>query len=145
MNNLFDSQDYQKFVARLDALQHDTQPLWGSMTAAQMLAHCTETQEACNGKPLVGTPFFVKLFKGFIKKSVLNDKPYKQGIPTHPQYIIRNKRDFEQEKANFLASLEQFVANKGTAEHSLFGTLSAEERNKAIVKHHSHHWAQFGL
>lgn len=145
MSNLFNPKDYQSFLARLDQLQADQQPLWGNMTPAQMLAHCTATQEACNGQPLTQTPLFVRLFRGFIKKSVLDDKPYKKGIPTHPQYLIRDERDFEVEKAKFLASLEKFVANTGSAEHSLFGTLTAEERNKAIYKHHNHHWEQFGL
>lgn len=117
----------------------------GRMTPAQMLAHCTEVQEACNGKPLTNTPFFVRLFKGFIKKAVLNDSSYKQGIPTHPQCVITNQKDFALEKANFLASLERFVANTSSVEHSLFGPLSVEERNKLIIKHHHHHWAQFGL
>lgn len=145
MSNLFNPSDYQAFLARLEHLQADQQPLWGQMTPAQMLAHCTATQEACNGQPLTKTPLFVRLFKGFIKKSVLDDKPYKRGIPTHPQYLIRDERDFEVEKAKFLASLEKFVANTGSAEHTLFGTLTVEERNKAIYKHHNHHWEQFGL
>ncbi len=73
MRNFFDASDYQQFVQRLEHLQPDQRPKWGKMTPAQMLAHCTETQEACNGKALRNTPFYVKLFKGFIKKSV---KPY---------------------------------------------------------------------
>ena len=143
--NLFDANDYEIFVARIHQLKADTQPKWGKMNAAQMLTHCREIQEACNGKPLEGTPFIVKLFKGFIKKAVLNDKPYPKSSQTHPQYIITDEREFEQEKQLFLASLEKFVQNAGSAEHTLFGTISQKERNQAVYKHHNHHLEQFGV
>ncbi|BDS09851.1 DUF1569 domain-containing protein [Aureispira anguillae] len=143
--NLFEETDYQVFLNRVHQLKANSQPIWGTMNAAQMLAHCLEVQEACNGKPLQKTPFFIKLFKGFIKKSVLSDKPYPKNLQTHQQYIISDQKDFELEKKRFLASLEAFVQNKNSVEHSLFGTMSLEERNWAIYKHHNHHLEQFGV
>jgi hypothetical protein len=143
--DIFNPKDHQNFIRRLENLQPDQHPLWGKMTPAQMLVHCTAVQDACNGTTLQKTPFIVKLFKGAIKRSVLDDKPYTKGIPTHPQYRVTDARGFEQAKADFLTSLERFVGNTGSAEHSLFGTLSKEERSKALGKHHEHHWAQFGL
>lgn len=143
--NLFDAKDYQELSARFQRLEANSQAIWGKMSAAQMLAHCTEVQEACNGKALEHTPFFIKLFKGFIKKSVLNDKPYPKGSPTHQQYIVSDQKDFDKEKQRFLDSLEKFVRNTGSAEHTLFGKMSPEERSWAIYKHHNHHLEQFGL
>ena len=145
MINLFDPKDYANFVDRIHQLSADSQPKWGKMSAAQMLKHCMEVQDACNGKPLQNVSFFIKLFKGFIKRSVLNDKPYPQNSPTAPQYLVTEELDFTKAKEDFLASLTRFIENTGSAEHTLFGTLSQQERNKAIAKHHLHHLEQFGV
>jgi len=145
MINLFDTNDYNHFVNRINQLQADSKPQWGKMNAAQMLKHCMEVQDACNGKPLQNVSFIIKLFKSFVKKSVLSDKPYPKNSPTAPQYLVTNTIDFNEAKAAFLSSLERFVANTGSAEHTLFGTLSKEERNKAVAKHNLHHLEQFGV
>lgn len=143
--NIFEPSVYEALKARFQNINIDSTALWGKMTAAQMFAHCTEVQEVCNGKALENTPFFLKLFKGFIKKSVLNDKAYPKGSPTHQQYVMTSQKDFDTEKQRFLASLETFVNNTGSIEHSLFGKMSPEERSWGIYKHHVHHLEQFGV
>ena len=82
-----------------------TQPQWGSMTAAQMLAHCAEIQEVSNGKELKNTPFIAKLFRGMIRKMVINDKPYPKNTKTHPQYLQTKACDFANEKKRLLDAL----------------------------------------
>ncbi len=74
-------------LERIDGLSPDTQPQWGVMSAGQMLSHCAEIQEVSNGKALEGTPFIVRLLGGFIRKMVVNDKPYPRSTKTHPQYL----------------------------------------------------------
>lgn len=143
--NIFEPEIYASLKTRFQKIEANSTPLWGKMNAAQMFAHCTEVQEVCNGKALENTPFFLKLFRGFIKKSVLNEKPYPKGSPTHKQYVINSQKDFETEKQRFLESLATFVANTGSIEHSLFGKMSPEERSWGIYKHHVHHLEQFGV
>ena len=142
--NIFEPKVYENLKARFEKIEVNTTPRWGKMNAAQMFAHCTEVQEACNGKALENTPFFLKLFKGFIKKSILNDKPYPKGSPTHQQYVVNSQKDFDIEKQQFLDSLANFVKNTGSAKHTLFGKMSPEERSWAIYKHSVHHLEQFG-
>ena len=143
--NIFEPKTYESLKARFQKIEANSQPLWGKMNAAQMFAHCTEVQEVCNGKALENTPFFLKLFKGFIKKSVLNDKPYPKGSPTHQQYVMSSQKDFDTEKQRFLDSLATFVSNTGSIEHTLFGKMSPQERSWGIYKHHIHHLEQFGV
>lgn len=143
--DLFNVNDYKIFLDRVHQLNANSQPLWGSMTVGQMLAHCREVQDVCNGKTLQKTSFLIKLFKGFIKKSVLSDKPYPKNLQTHQQYIVSDPKDFELEKAAFLKSLDAFVNNTNSIEHSLFGTMSVVERSWAVYKHHNHHLEQFGV
>ena len=100
------------------------------MTAAQMLAHCAEIQEVSNGKELKNTPFIVKLFRGMIRKMVINDKPYPKNTKTHPQYkpklvILPMK------KSACLMHWAKFVDGKEKSEaleHPLFGKMTGEEK-----------------
>jgi len=144
--NLYDEDVYRAVLGRMDQLTPETQPQWGSMSAAQMLAHCAEIQEVTNGKPLENTPFIVKLFKGMIRKMVLNEKPYPKSTKTHPQYRQTSDRDFETEKRRLLDALAKFKAEEGVARtHPLFGAMDAEEKGWSMYKHLDHHLSQFGV
>ena len=147
--NLYDKDVYDDVVKRIQTLSPDDTPAWGKMDAGQMLAHCAEAQDVINGKNLKGTPFFVKLFSGLIRNTVVNEKPYRKDTPTHPQYKQLASVDFEQEKKRLLDALATFYSmDKAEAEkleHPLFGTMSLEERGWASFKHLDHHLKQFNV
>jgi hypothetical protein len=147
--NLFEPDVYREFLSRIEKLTPDTKPQWGKMNAAQMLAHCAEIQEVMNGKELRNTPFFVKLLKGVIRNAVTNLTPYPRNSRTHPQYIVSDARDFDREKARFLAALEAMIAmgpeKASQIPHSFFGPMTAEEKGWSMYKHHDHHLQQFGV
>ena len=65
--SLYSSEVYENCLNRIEQLTSETLPQWGTMTAAQMLAHCSKIQEVTNGKELKNTPFIVKLFRGIIR------------------------------------------------------------------------------
>ena len=144
---LYDDDVYRECLARIEALTPETQPHWGTMSVGQMVSHCAEIQEVANGKPLEGTPWYVKLLGGFIRKMVVSDKPYPKGTRTHPQYLQTADKDFETEKARLLAALEAFrAAEHGPAtRHALFGEMSHDEKGWASYKHLDHHLTQFGV
>ncbi|MCB0711466.1 MAG: DinB family protein [Ignavibacteriae bacterium] len=148
--SLYSPEVYQEMLGRIEQLTKERQPQWGKMSVGQMLAHCNETQEVVNGtKTLERTPFIAKLFKGMIRNAVLNDKPYKQGLQTHPQYKQTSERDFEVERGRLLESLKTFVemdeAKAAQIVHPLFGTMTREERGWSMYKHLDHHLQQFGV
>ena len=146
--NLYSTEVYENCLNRIEQLTPETQPQCGSMTAAQMLAHCAEIQEVSNGKELKNTPFIAKLFRGMIRKMVLNDKPYPKSTKTHPQYLQTTECDFDAEKKRLLAALAQFVEDKEkaeSAEHPLFGKMTIEEKGWGMYKHLDHHLTQFGV
>lgn len=137
---------FQACVERIHALQADTQPKWGKMSAAQMLAHCAEIAEVSEGKPLHDTPFMVRLLRGMIRRMVVGDKPYPRNSRTHPQYVQTEQRDFAAEKQRLLDAMEAFRQKGPTSgSHPLFGTMTAEERGWAAYKHLDHHLQQFGV
>ena len=96
--SLYSPEVYQDCISRIEKLTAESKPEWGSMSAAQMLAHCAEIQEVSNGKELKNTPFIAKLFKGMIRSMVVNEKPYPKSTRTHPQYKQTTDKDFETEK-----------------------------------------------
>ena len=97
--NFYDEGTYEGLRSRIARLKPDSRPEWGGMSAAQMCAHCSEVAEVANGKALVGTPWYIRLMGGLIKKLVLSDRPYPRETRTHPQYLIRETTDFEAQKA----------------------------------------------
>ncbi len=137
---------YQACLQRLGRLTPESKPEWGSMSAAQMLAHCAEVQEVANGKDLVGTPLVIRLFSRLIRKMVLSDKPYSRNVRTHPQYVQTEERDFEMEKLRLFAALDSFVdTGPRSLDHPLFGRMSGEECSWSCYKHLNHHLNQFGV
>lgn len=149
MKSLYSPEVYADCLRRIDELTAESKPAWGSMTAAQMLAHCAEIQEVSNGKPLRNTPLLARLFKGMIRSMVVGEKPFPRNTRTHPQYEQTSERDFETEKKRLLDALDQFVnaPKKGIElpEHPLFGAMTAEERGWSMYKHLDHHLSQFGV
>ena len=140
----------QECLERINKLTADSKPEWGKMDAAQMLAHCAEVTEVMNGsKPLEGTPFIAKLFKGAIRKAVFDDKTYKKNAQTHPQYKIVDARDFETEKERLIKAMSR-LANSTEQErrqinHPLFGPMTDQEIGWSIYKHTDFHLTQFGV
>ena len=144
--SIFDDSTFAEMLNRIESLTPETGAEWGSMDVAQMLAHCAEIQEVGNGKSLVGTPFIVKLLKRFILKMVLKEKPYPHSKRTHPQFIITDSKDFEEQKARLIDALEKLkAAGPVSKTHPVFGDMSGEERGWISYKHLDHHLTQFGV
>ncbi|NND73321.1 MAG: DUF1569 domain-containing protein [Rhodothermales bacterium] len=149
LENFTDATQFESIIQRVSKIQPDSVAGWGTMSAAQMFAHCAEVQEVLNGKMLRDTPFFVKLMGPLIKKMVLNSKPYPRRSRTHPQYLQTSEKDFGAEKDRLLESLAHFQEMSATEHaakvHSLFGNMSMEEKGRAGYKHLDHHLQQFGV
>ena len=147
--DFYDSDTYDSLLPRIASLTAETRPKWGEMNSAQMLAHCAEIAEVAGGKALVGTPWYVKLMSGFIKRMVLSDKPYPRSTKTHPQYVMSSAQDFEEQTVRLLDILSKLKASgpegAESERHDLFGKVTAEEAGWAAYKHLDHHLVQFGV
>lgn len=150
MKNVFDAQDTAATIARINNLSPDTQPLWGKMRVAEMLAHCNVAYEMVftdkHPKPKGFKKFLIKLFA---KKIVVGPQPYKRNIRTAPEFLISDERDFDTEKKRLIAYLEktqQLGAShfEGKESHA-FGKLTVKEWNILFYKHLDHHLGQFGV
>jgi len=147
--NFYDGDTYQALLARIALLTPETDPEWGSMSSAQMCAHCAEVAEVAHGKPLLGTPWYIRLMGRLIKKMVLSPKPYPRSSKTHPQYEIPPTAAFDEQKERLLGVLGRMYsagrAHAGESRHPLFGARTADEQGWAAYKHLDHHLTQFGV
>lgn len=151
IKNIFNQEVTNEVIARINNLQPNTQRNWGTMNAAQMLAHCNVPYAYTFTPEQFKKPgFFMKfMLKNFVKKIVTSQKPYKQNERTAPAFVISNERDFEREKELLIANINK-AQQLGTTyfegkENFSFGKMTAEEWNTMYYKHLDHHLRQFGV
>ncbi len=150
MQNIFQKEDCDQFINRINQLKADTQPLWGKMSVDQMLAHCNVTYEMVYDGIHPKPNTFMKLILKFLAKNkVVNETPYPRNLATAPQFIIKGNCDFELEKQRLIAyinkTLELGKENFEGKESLSFGKLSSKEWNNMFAKHLDHHFSQFGV
>ncbi|WP_026707138.1 DUF1569 domain-containing protein [Flavobacterium frigidarium] len=150
MKNAFNQNDTAEFIQRIERLSSTSQPNWGKMDVAKMLAHCNVTYEKIY-EDIHPKPNALKklLLKMFVKNVVVSENPYKKNGQTAPEFIIKNSRDFESEKKRLIEYIvkaqqlgdSHFVGKKS---HS-FGILTKHEWSNMLTKHLDHHLTQFGV
>ena len=151
MKNLFDRNQANEMIARIDNLTNETQPNWGKMNVAQMLAHsCVAYQmvyEEENYPKATGFKRF--MLKLFLKNLVCNEKPYKKNSRTAPHFLITDERIFETEKSKLIGFInktqELGASHFEGKESNSFGALNSTEWNNSFSKHLDHHLTQFGV
>lgn len=149
MLNLFETEVYNQVLDRMNKLSHHSERQWGKMEVGQMLAHCKEAFKV----PLSDKPMkrnMIGLLIGWAVKSQLySDKPWKQNLPTAPNFIIKDKRNFDNEKAGLLELINQFhkkgPEQVGLFPHPMFGSFTSEQWGQSMYKHLDHHLRQFGV
>jgi hypothetical protein len=140
----------QGVVSRINILGPQSQPQWGKMSVAQMLAHCNVTYEMVYEPEKHKKPnaFFKFILKTFVKKLVTNEVAYKPNNRTAPQFIITDSRDFEKEKTRLVEYINRTQqlgeSHFHEKESHSFGVLKKNEWNNMFYKHLDHHLRQFG-
>ena len=148
VKSLFDKAAYDEIMQRLNNLSVDSPRQWGKMTVAQMLTHCKEAYKVpLTSKKLKRHPLS---FIGWMFRSQLyNDKAYRQNLPTAPNFIVKDERDFEKEKAEMLSIVKAFhekgAVGIGDKVHPMFGKMTADQWGRSMWKHLDHHLRQFGV
>lgn len=150
MKNVFNKTDADEFITRINRLNPDTKPLWGVMTAPQMLSHCNVTYELIyenkHPKPNRFMRFLISLMA---KSTVVGDKPYQRNLPTAPIFKVNTNKNFEEEKARLIGYINRTqqlgAAHFNGKESHSFGVLNESQWNKMMSKHLDHHLTQFGV
>lgn len=149
MENLYQPETYKSIRQRLQSLKNSAQPIWGKMSVAQMLQHCTRTfGYALATKPQPRS--ILGLLVGWaVKKQLYEEKPWKKGLPTAPQLRVSDSLDFDLEKNKLLETLDEFY-NRGPEKtgmfpHPMFGKFTKAQWGMMSYKHLDHHFRQFGV
>ena len=109
LQNIFSKASTEESLSRLEKLTPNTQPLWGKMNAAQMLAHLNVAYDMTYGKIVPNNSFLTKLMlKLFVKNAVVSEIPYPKNSRTAPAFVIADQRDFEKEKAILMNRFSMF-------------------------------------
>lgn len=148
--NIFTKSISDSIIQRIEELTPETKAQWGVMSVDQMLAHCNVTYEMAYENIHPEPNFILKLIlKAFVKKRVVGEDPYPKNNPTAPAFIIKSRKDFNQEKNRLIAYInktqilgEQHFEGKKSLS---FGVLNKTEWNNMFYKHLNHHLTQFGV
>ncbi len=148
--SIFETKTTESILSRLNHLTNTTQPLWGKMNAAQMLAHLNVAYDIDSGKIKSETPALMKfMLKLFLKPILVNEKPYKKNSRTAPLFLISSEKDFEKEKKSLIDNILESQNNgreyyEGRESNSV-GKMNANEWSNMYYKHIEHHFSQFGI
>ena len=151
MENIFDAKIVQQYINRINELTPNTQRKWGKMSVNQMLAHLNVPYSFIFEPEKHKKPSFIVKFilTAFVKSKIVNEKPYKQNLPTSPAFIISDERNFEDEKKKLIGNLQRVQQLGSTAfdgkENTSFGKMSSQEWNNMLAKHLNHHLEQFSV
>ncbi len=145
MKSLFEREAFNEIKSRVNGLTLEAEQQWGKMTVGQMVHHCQGPLNIILGKKDYGLKpnWFVKTF---FKKSLYNDKLWKTGLPTAPVFKETKDWDFETEKANLDALLDEFESQRERENwkpHPMFGNLTKQQWGQMQYKHLDHHLRQF--
>ena len=150
MKNIFTKEVTDEVIKRIESLSTETQPLWGKMNVAQMMAHCSVSYEGVYTDKHPRPNGFMKfVIKMLAKNQVVSEKPYPKNSRTAPQFLITDEKDFELEKKrliDYIIKTQELGESyfDGKESHSL-GKLTKQEWNNLFYKHLDHHLSQFGV
>lgn len=150
MKNIFQKAVTNEIIDRINKLTPESPALWGKMSVSKMLAHCNVTYEMVYDNIHPKPNAFMKfILKNLVKGKVVSEKSYQKNGQTAPQFIIKDEKEFEKERARLIGYINKTqelgeTHFDGKESHS-FGKLTKTEWNNMFYKHLDHHLNQFGV
>jgi hypothetical protein len=149
MKNLFDPAAAAEVKARILKLRPESERRWGTMNAAQAVAHCSGGLEMALGDTRPKRGLIGWVFGWIIKPLALgNDEPMRRNTPTMPEMVVADERELGNERRRLIGLIDRFAAagpaGCTTYPHSFFGRLTPQQWAVLMYKHLDHHLRQFG-
>lgn len=149
MKTIFNLDDKNDIINRIDQLHPDSKPMWGKMSVSQMLAHCIVPTKVSTGDIPGKQNIFGILFGKIAKKRMVSEEPFKKNLPTDPSFVVKHDPDFyesQQELKTLIEKLYNTDKNELVQrKHPFFGKLTIDEWGLLNYKHFDHHLRQFGV
>lgn len=149
MRSIFNLDDKNEIINRIDELHPDSKPMWGKMSVSQMLAHCIVPTKISNGDIPGKRNIFGILFGKMAKKRMVSEEPFKKNLPTDPSFVVKHNPDFYESQQELKTLIEKlYNTDKDELlqrKHPFFGKLTLDEWGLLNYKHFDHHLRQFGV
>ena len=145
--SLSDARSRQELLDRLDRLAPGATPLWGRMTAPQMLAHLSDWMLMAEGA-LETAPKKRFLRFPLVKQLVIYWLPWPKGVPTAPELLGRTPLEWAVERASVREHVRSFADLDSRAPrpvHPAFGKITPRAWGVLGYRHMDHHLRQFGI
>lgn len=147
MKTIFDEQQRNALLTRVDRVTADLRPQWGKMNAEQMLAHLVESMRMAAGE-LYCQPKKLPIRFAPLRQLVVYWLPWPKGSPTAPELLPPDRRAIEDSKRE-LVRLVGLVGGRGKEKnwpyHPAFGNLGRRGWGALGWRHLDHHLRQFGV
>jgi hypothetical protein len=149
MKSLFENGCVDEVQRRLSRLEPDQPRQWGTMSAAQMLAHCSLGLQMAAGEIRPRRVLMGRILGPVIKPMAFREgEPIRRNSPTAKELVIKEDRNFVTERKRLSGLIDRFAA-AGPAgctahPHAFFGSLTPDEWAVLMYKHLDHHLRQFG-
>jgi hypothetical protein len=147
MNSIFDKNDNQLVIARINKLTQSSQPLWGKMNVDQMFKHTNEAIIVAFGENNIKVNFLMRLLGKLMKNKVFNSE-FRKNSPTAKEFIFTESYDFETSKNELIKNFSRFAEGHEVIKltnHPFWGKMTYEDWDKLMWKHVDHHLMQFGV
>ncbi len=150
MKSLFEPESVVEVQERIGRLESDSARQWGTMNAAQAVAHCAAGFELAVGDRRPPRLLLGRIIGSIVKPMALgNDEPMRRNTPTVKGLVVKDDRDLETERKRLAGMIDRFAAagpaGCTTHPHSFFGRLTPQEWGVLMYKHLDHHLRQFGV
>jgi Protein of unknown function (DUF1569) len=148
MKNLFEAATVAEVKGRIAQLKPDSERAWGTMNAAQAVAHCAAGMEWAVGDIRPPRMLLGRIIGQMVKPMVLrNEEPMRRNSPTAKSLVVQGDRDLKTERERLCGLIDRFAAAgpEGCTihPHSFFGRLTPDEWATLMYKHLDHHLRQF--
>lgn len=150
MATIFNPESAKAIQSRIDRLAPDAPPLWGKMSASQMVCHLTDSCKVALGEtPTTLQPGIMS--NRVVRWLIISVFPFPRGkAPTKPEFLLTRPDDWEADRQSFRQYLAR-VVTKGQdsratwSAHPSFGVMDTTQYGKLMYKHMDHHLRQFGV
>lgn len=141
-----------ELINKIDNLENNTQPEWGTMTAQKMVEHLANTFKIANGKLEVEC-FSEEKKLPVLRKVLMSDRPMPKGFKSPANELLPQDYEyesFESAKEALKKEVDDYYKffnenPESKLVNPTFGELNKEEWEQFHRKHLKHHLTQFGL
>ena len=147
MKSIFNPQDNQDIINRINNLSPESKALWGKMTVDQMLSHCQAPIDVAFGTLPLKANFVMQMLGKMLKSKILKSPEFKKNSPTAPSFVRTKNYNFQKTREELIEKVKKFASEEHSSiknkTHPFFGKMTYEEWDRLHYMHLDHHLRQF--